>query len=115
VEILQSFVDFWGNYIPVIYGLAKALLVARETDAAAAAAWSDRMDVLREGGRSVIACLVREQTLAPEWNAAEAADMLWSMLSIAVWENLTIDCGWSNSQYIAGMQSVLKQALVRDS
>ena len=36
---LEAYVEFWGNYIPEVYGMAKALLVARETDEAAAAAW----------------------------------------------------------------------------
>ena len=35
VEILDEFVEFWGNYIREIYGIAKALLAVRETDEAA--------------------------------------------------------------------------------
>src|ERR687897_2277213 len=31
-ERLETFVEFWGNYIPQIYGIARALLAARETD-----------------------------------------------------------------------------------
>ena len=45
---LEAYVEFWGNYIPEVYGMAKALLVAREADEAAAAAWDDRMSAVRE-------------------------------------------------------------------
>ena len=32
VERLETYVEFWGNYIPEIYGIARALLAERETD-----------------------------------------------------------------------------------
>jgi AcrR family transcriptional regulator len=47
-ERLGAFVEFWGNYVPEIHGIAMALLAARETDEAVAAAWDDRMGVVYE-------------------------------------------------------------------
>lgn len=111
-EALAALVEFWGNYIPEIYGLAKALLSVLETDAAAAAAWKDRMGALRDGCCQVIDALERQKALAPQWQPAEAVEMLWSLLSIAVWENLTQECGWSTAQYVSRMQSVLKSTFV---
>jgi AcrR family transcriptional regulator len=113
LEALEAYINFWGNYIPVIYGLAKALLIERETDAAAAAAWEDRMKALRLGCNNVIKCLVHDHQLAPVWNADQASDALWAMSSLAVWENLTIDCGWSASQYIDRMTVLLKQTFIK--
>src|SRR5689334_12274417 len=49
LEMLDGYIDFWGNYIPENYGLAKALLSVRDTDEAANAAWNDRMESLRSG------------------------------------------------------------------
>lgn len=114
VELMEAYINFWGNYIPEIYGLAKALLVERDTDAAAAAAWEDRMKVLREGCRKVINCLVRDNQLASIWNEDQAADALWAMSSIAIWENLTIECGWSTSQYVSQMLALLKRTFVKN-
>ena len=71
------------------------------------------MHVLHEGCRRVIECLELEQLLAPGWNVAEAADMLSGMMSIPLWEHLTIERGWSQSQYITRMQAVLKQTFVK--
>ena len=113
VQALEVFMEWWGGYIPEIYGLAKALLAARETDQAAAAAWDDRMGALRNGCRSIIRCLKRDEMLALDWDLEQAADLLWSMISVSVWENLTVECGWSNRQYISRMQAVLKQTFVR--
>jgi len=47
VELLEMFVDVWGNYIPDIYGLAKALLNTRETDEATVSAWNGHLAMPR--------------------------------------------------------------------
>ncbi len=115
LETLQAFLVFWGNYIPEIYGLAKALLAARVTDKAASAAWDDRMGALREGCRCIIDCLEAEQLLASEWSKMEAVDMLWGMLSVTLWEDLTIDRGWSQSQYLTHLQYAVQNTLVKQN
>ena len=112
VEVLDALIDFWANYIPEIYGLAKALLAVRDVDKDAAAAWEDRMQVFYEGCRSTINCLVRDQMLAAEWDPNQATDMLWSMLSISVWENLTVERGWTPDEYVSHMKTALKRLLV---
>lgn len=113
VESLDQYIDFWGNYIPVIYGLARALLDVRATDEAAAAAWNDRMQALRMGCQSVIECLHRDDVLRQELNDNEAVDLLWSLLGIGLWENLTMDCGWSTDRYVSALQQLAKRALLK--
>ena len=112
---LEAYVEFWGNYIPEVYGMAKALLVARETDEAAAAAWDDRMSAVRESCRRTIEALHRDGMLAPEWSRDVAVDLMWTMLSIRNWEQLTTECGWSTNQYVSRMQELLKRTFVRGS
>jgi AcrR family transcriptional regulator len=112
-EMLDAYVIFWANYIPDIYGLAKALLAVRETDEAAAAAWADRMNALYQGCADTVQCLVIEERLALEWTPEEAADFFWVALSIETWEHLTTERGWSQEQYIRRTQEVLKKALLR--
>jgi AcrR family transcriptional regulator len=115
VERLEAYVEFWGNYIPEVYGMAKALLAARETDEAAAAAWDDRMSAVRESCRRTIEALHRDGMLATEWSRDESVDLMWTMLSIRNWEQLTIECGWSTGQYVGRMQKLLKRTFVRES
>jgi AcrR family transcriptional regulator len=112
---LEAYVEFWGNYIPEVYGMAKALLVARETDEAAAAAWDDRMSAVRESCRRTIEALHRDGMLAPEWSRDVAVDLMWTMLSIRNWEQLTTECGWSTNQYVSRMQELLMRTFVRGS
>jgi len=113
VELLAAYIEFWGNYIPEIYGIAKALLASRETDDAAAIAWNERMTALREGCRSTIEALQRDGMLAPEWTCDGATDLFWTMLSIRNWEQLTVECHWSTSQYVSQMQLLARCAFVR--
>ena len=112
IELLEACVDVWGNYIPEIYGLAKAMLMTRETDEATAAAWDGNMSCLRDVCRETIEALEREGILAPEWSRKEAIEMFWTMISINNWEQLTIECGWSTTQYIGWMKTLLKRTFV---
>lgn len=112
IERLALYIECWGNYIPDIYGVAKALLLAQETDEAAAAAWEDRMAAMRDGCRAAIDALHADQNLAPEWTREKAIDALWTMLLVPNWENLTIQCGWSTQEYVHRMQSLARRTFV---
>lgn len=110
---MQEIVAFWGNYLPEIYESAKAVLALRETDEAAAAAWANRMEVFYQGCFSTIQQVAQEGRLAPVWTVETAVEFFWGLLSIEVWERLTIERGWSNAQYIERMQWAVERALLR--
>jgi len=112
IELLETCVEVWGNYIPEIYGLAKALLNTRETDEATAAAWNGCMNGLRDVCQKIIEALDSEGILASEWSRSEAIEIFWTMISIHNWEQLTIECGWSTTQYISQMKRLLKRTFV---
>lgn len=112
MALIEKSVEVWGNYIPEIYGLAKALLIARETDEAAAAAWDDCMFCLKAACKRIIEVLDSEGKLTPEWSIDEAVDMLWTLLSIQNWEQLKIEDGWSTDQYITRMVTLIKRTFV---
>lgn len=107
------FVDFWSEYIPTIYGLAKQLLVLRESDKGALAAWKDRMDSLYNGPcRFLIGRLERDGRLDPEWPTEVAVDAFWMLISIQTWESLVIERGWSNEQYAANLGQMIERVLI---
>jgi AcrR family transcriptional regulator len=114
-ERLGLYIDCWGHYIPEIYGVAKALLLAQDTDEAAAAAWNDRMLAMRDGCRAAIEALHSDGNLAPEWTPKRATDALWTMLLVPNWENLTVECGWSTRQYVRWMKTVAMRTFVDES
>ena len=112
VERLALYIDCWGNYIPEIYGVGKALLLARDTDDAADIAWKDRMAAMRDGCRAAIDALHSDGKLAPEWTRPKATDALWALLLVPNWENLTVECGWSTKEYIRRMKTLAQRSFV---
>jgi AcrR family transcriptional regulator len=113
VERLRLYIECWGNYIPEIFGVAKALMMARDTDEAAAAAWQNRMLAMRDGCRAAIDALHKDGTLAAGWTRPKATDALWTLLLVPTWENLTIECGWSTKQYVRFMADLARQMFVQ--
>jgi len=111
-ELLEACIDVWGNYIPEIIGIAKALLATKDTDEAMAATWNSNMACLREICKKTIVTLESEGILAQEWSQEEAIEMFWTMISIYNWEQLTTECGWSTAQYIDRMKVLLKRTFI---
>jgi len=114
VERLRLYIEFWGNFIPEFYGVAKALMMAQDTDAAAAAAWRDRMLAMRDGCRAAVDALYADGMLAKEWTRPKATDALMAMLQVHNWEYLTIECGWSHKEYIRRMSLLAHRSFVDD-
>jgi len=114
VERLRLYIEFWGNFIPEIYGVGKALMVAQDSDKAAAAAWRDRMIAMKDGCRAAIDALHADGTLARGWTRPKAVEALWTMLLVPNWESLTLECGWSTKEYVRWMQFLAHRAFVEE-
>jgi AcrR family transcriptional regulator len=97
---LSGFIETWGNYIPKIYGVGKALMAMKDTDDEARAAWDDRMNAVRGLCDGTVQSLNNDGVLAEGLDAKTASDLLWTLTSVRNWEQLTQDCGWSQSQYL---------------
>jgi len=115
IERLDAFIEAWGSYIPEVYGIAKALLAMRDTDEAAAQAWDQRMQDMREGCAAAILALKRDKMLSPAYSQKQATDILWTLLSVRNWEQFTIDCGWSRKKYVATLKSLARRIFVVES
>ena len=109
---LDAYIEFWGSYVPEIYSVAKALLMVQDSDEAAASAWRERMLAMRDGCRAAIEALKTDGVLSAEWNVKRATDLLWTMLSVRNWEQLTQECGWSHRQYIRWLQFLARRSFV---
>ena len=111
-ERLDAYIEAWGNYIPEIWGIARAFLAMKDSDEAAAAAWSDRMAAMRHGCEAAVAALSRDGMLRDDLDDARAADLLWTLLSVRNWDHLRNDCGWPQDMYIAQITRTARAALL---
>ena len=108
---LDAFIEAWGNYIPEIYGVGKALMAMQDSDEEARRAWEDRMQAVRQGCEAVDA-IAKDGRLAKGLSREHATDLLWTLLSVRNWEQLTLRCGWSQSNYIATLKMLSRKALI---
>ncbi len=113
-ERLHAYIQAWGTYIPAIYSMAKVMLAMKDTDKDAAEAWGARMIDMKEGCQAAIAALARDGQLTDAHSQGEATDILWTMLSVRNWEQLTIECGWTQKQYIATTQTLAQKIFVTE-
>ena len=111
LERLDAYIEAWGNYIPEIYGVARALVAMQDTDEAARVAWKDRMDAVRHGCEAAVTALKKDGALSKDLTAREATDLLASLLSIEQWAQLREHGGWSQRRYITLMQRTARLSL----
>ncbi len=103
---LDAFVTAWASYIPIIYPVARALIAISDTDADAKEAWDERMRDMREGCAAAVDALARDKILPPTIDTKQATDLLWTLLSVRNWEQLTQGCGWPQDCYLETVRSL---------
>lgn len=111
-EALDALATLVATYSPRIYGAARAVIAARSTDEAVAGAWDDRVALRRENSRLLVARLSEEGVLAGQWAIDAAADALYSLTSVHLWESLVIDCGWTDTQYEVHLKDLLARTFL---
>ena len=67
---------------------------------------------MREGCEAAVTALQRDGQLNPAHDPQEATDLLWMLLSVRNWEQLTRISGWSQEAYAAKIRSSAHQLLV---
>lgn len=113
LDRLNAFIAFWTSYIPEIYGVAKALMVMKDHDDAAATAWADRMGAVHEGCVAATQALSNDGVLADDLSVEKAADLLWVLLSVRHWEDATKSCGWSQEDYVYHISRAARLSLLK--
>jgi len=111
---LNAFIDAWGNYIPEIHGIAKALLAVMDTDEATELAWKDRMQAVRHGCEAAINAVKNDGSLARDLSVKQATDILWTLLSVRNWEQLILECDLSQQQYIETVKRTARRTLLEN-
>jgi AcrR family transcriptional regulator len=99
VEALLAVIDLQARLNPRYKPLFDAFEILRRQDPAAEQAWQDRLYHRMEGCRSIVARLAAEGRLRPGLDHGVAADLIWTMTSIATWDDLVSRRGWSAAQY----------------
>jgi AcrR family transcriptional regulator len=111
IEMIEAFVSMQARGNPAVWAVARAIDAVRRTDAAAARAWQSRLESRLAGCRAIVSRLKAEGSLRPGLAPSIAADLLWTMTSLRMWEDLVLERGWSPEQYQGYLTNVLMGAL----
>ena len=110
---LDAFVEAWTGYVPMIYGPARAFLDMERSDAEAYEVWQKRMDDMWEGCEAAIQALARDGDLTSAFPPETATDLLWTLLTVPNWENLTQRRDWSQSDYATQIKTAAHRLFLR--
>jgi AcrR family transcriptional regulator len=111
VAMLEACVSMQARRNPAVWAVARAVDAVRRTDAAAARAWQDRLNARLDGCRAMVSRLQAEGRLRPGLAPSIAVDLLWTLTSLRMWEDLVLERGWSPAQYQRQMTKVVVEAL----
>ena len=111
VEMIEAFVSMQARGNPAVWAVARTIDAVRRTDAAAERAWQSRLKSRLDGCRVIVSRLETEGSLRPELDPSIAADLLWTMTSLRMWEDLVVERKWSPEQYHVYVTNALIAAL----
>lgn len=111
-EALGNFVRAWLGYIPHIQPVAQLLSAAAAVDPEAAAAWEDRMALLRNQILILASRLEEAGFLRAPWTAATAADWIWHRTHVDGWGHLIGERGWNARDFADAVADSLARDLL---
>lgn len=111
VDAIRAMVALQARLNPDIWPIARALEAVRRVDAAAELSWQDRLEHRLNGCRAIVARLAQEGTLCPGMAEDVAADLLCTLTSLRMWEDLVLERGWTAKQYEARISQLAVSAV----
>jgi AcrR family transcriptional regulator len=111
VAALREMVAMQARMNPRIWPIARALDAVRRADAAAERSWQDRLAYRLAGCQGIVARLAAEQVLKAGMDQAIAADLLWTLTSLRLWEDLVLLRRWSVKRYQQHVSAMILSTL----
>ncbi len=111
VEAMRRMVSLQARRNHEIWAPARAFDAVRRTDPAAERSWQDRLQHRLAGCRQIAGRLQQDGDLRPGMDVNAAADLLWAITSLRMWEDLVLQRGWTAEKYEAQLNALLLGAL----
>jgi AcrR family transcriptional regulator len=111
-DVIPDLVAWWAGHVAGFAGIARSVIGGRATDPELAEAWEDRMDALLGVCRLVVDRCARDGLLREELDPSVAAEMLWGILSIPLWNQLIVERGWTQDEYRERVGAIAQAAVI---
>jgi len=95
-----------------IWPLAREVDAARRTDPDVEAAWQDRLAARLNICRAIVVMLAADPGLRPGLTQSAATDLMWTLTSLRMWEDLVLSRRWSARQYETQVLALLQRVLL---
>lgn len=111
-ESLIASVEAWLDYLPIIYPVGILLDAAALTDAAARAAWDDRMKgALLAGWRRRARAVHAAGSI--KGDPDRIAEEIWALCHPSAWRLLVVETGWSAVEFRQSRINLVRACLSR--
>lgn len=115
IAAMREMVALQASDNPGLWPIARVFDAVRRSDPAVERSWQDRLTNRLSLCRTVVARLQQENALRPGLEPAPAADLLWTITSLRMWEDLVIQRGWSPEDYQEEVNRLLLVSLIDGS
>lgn len=106
LEMLEATIRASVKIEARVHELSLVLAAAALSDAGAAAAWRDRMQLKRGALRTTVSRLLAEGRLSREWELDKAVDVLDALLSVDTYQRLVTERGWKQEELVQKVQEL---------
>ena len=114
LEALDASISAYATMEPRIYDIASVIYSTRRSDPAAEAVWQERGNFRWQNIRRDMERLQGEGLLSDGWTVDEAADFVWSLLSLHTYENLVVERDWSIERFVRHLRIMLRRTIVKE-
>lgn len=115
LEAMRRMVSLQARSNPQIWAPARTLEAVRRTDPAVERSWQDRLQHRLAGCRAIVRHIQEDDDLLPGMDVDTAADLLWTITSLRMWEDLVVQRGWSAARYEKHVYDLLLRTLTKRS
>lgn len=112
LEVLRASAAFQARLYPKVWAVVRALESAQSAnDEDAQRVWQAQLRSDLAGCKNTVERLRREKLLRAGLTIDTATDLLWALTSIALWEELVLQRGWSAKRYQQHVAELMIAAL----
>ena len=113
LEAMRRMVSLQARSNPIIWPAALTVEAVRRKDPEIERSWQDRLQHRLLGCKEIMRQVRRDGDLLPGMDVDTAADLLWTLTSLRMWEDLVLLRGWSPQKYEKHVYELLLRSLTR--
>ena len=113
IEGMRRMVSLQARSNPIIWPVARILDGARRSDPEVERSWQDRLQHRLVGCRQIMRKVQENGDLLSDVPVDCAADMLWTLTSLRMWEDLVVLRKWPPKKYEEYVFAILLRTLIK--